>query len=425
MMKLTHLTVNRLHDHYNYDVQLNPDITFIYGLNGSGKTTILNIIEAIITGRIYNLFDYKFSKIVLQYLDTKSDKSCQISISQKSDSMIVIDNDDKFEIEKLEYRNSYNVDKDTYYLKNYPKLKTLKNRFNYVYVPLNRNIIDNLPMRFRHYQYDEAINKDNISINSTMRQVEALIKSSYNQMLNSITDIDNDFREKMLTSFLNVDDISLDLHRIVSRLVANGQISNTKERYIKILNDFELYSDEIQCQLNKFFESFEEEIIKENWNHKIILQFAELNRIQNLIEVADKYTERKENIRKPIEVFLSIMNDFVSTGDDKKDIYINSLGNVYFSTKYDKNIKIDKLSSGEKQLITFFSNLVFKVKSEKSGIFVVDEPELSLHLSWQRIFVDKILSTNDNLQLIFATHAPEIIGSRRDKMVRLKKEYVE
>lgn len=120
------------------------------------------------------------------------------------------------------------------------------------------------------------------------------------------------------------------------------------------------------------------------------------------------------------------MNDFINSGEDEKEIKINPMGHVYFTTKYNKKpISIQYLSSGEKQLITFFANLIFKVKSSTSGIFVVDEPELSLHLSWQKIFVEKTLEINRNIQLIFATHAPEIIGKNRDKMFKLEKKYVD
>ena len=56
---------------------------------------------------------------------------------------------------------------------------------------------------------------------------------------------------------------------------------------------------------------------------------------------------------------------------------------------------------------------------------MIDEPELSLHLYWQKIFVEKILDINKNVQLIFATHAPEIIGNNRNKAFKLKKKYVE
>ena len=66
-MKVLRLQVEKLYGHYNYDnIVFNSDVTFIYGLNGCGKTTILNITEAIITGQIYKLFNYDFHKIILE-----------------------------------------------------------------------------------------------------------------------------------------------------------------------------------------------------------------------------------------------------------------------------------------------------------------------------------------------------------------------
>ena len=132
-----------------------------------------------------------------------------------------------------------------------------------------------------------------------------------------------------------------------------------------------------------------------------VLRFQEFIKIRTLIPLAEKMELR--------------------TIDDKK-ICINETGHIFFTTKYsEQHIPISKLSSGEKQLLTFFANLIFNVDRKSSGIFVVDEPELSLHLSWQKIFVDKAININNNIQLIFATHAPEIIGRYRDKMFRLEK----
>ena len=63
--------------------------------------------------------------------------------------------------------------------------------------------------------------------------------------------------------------------------------------------------------------------------------------------------------------------------------------------------------------------MVLHLKQNLEGIFIVDEPEMSLHLYWQKIFVDKIQEATPNIQLIFATHAPEIIGVRRNNMFKL------
>ena len=49
-----------------------------------------------------------------------------------------------------------------------------------------------------------------------------------------------------------------------------------------------------------------------------------------------------------------------------------------------------------------------------SGVFIVDEPELSLHIDWQEKFVDAIQKANPNVQLILATHSPAIILDRTE-----------
>ena len=64
-VKLISITIKKLYGYYNYDVDFNSDVTFIYGLNGCGKTTILNITEAIITGQLFKLFSYNFDFIKL------------------------------------------------------------------------------------------------------------------------------------------------------------------------------------------------------------------------------------------------------------------------------------------------------------------------------------------------------------------------
>ena len=53
----------------------------------------------------------------------------------------------------------------------------------------------------------------------------------------------------------------------------------------------------------------------------------------------------------------------------------------------------------------------------------MDEPELSLHLSWQNKLVETIRKINDNMQIVFATHSPEIIGKYDEKVFELQKMY--
>ena len=79
-----------------------------------------------------------------------------------------------------------------------------------------------------------------------------------------------------------------------------------------------------------------------------------------------------------------------------------------FKTKTGGEIDIEQLSSGEKQLLYILLQVFLQEK--KKSILIMDEPEISLHISWQQKLIDVICEMNPNCQLIVATHSPSIFG---------------
>ncbi len=73
----------------------------------------------------------------------------------------------------------------------------------------------------------------------------------------------------------------------------------------------------------------------------------------------------------------------------------------------DKEINTYELSSGEKQLLVIL--LTVLIQDNKLSILFMDEPEISLHIEWQRKLIKYIRELNPNVQLIIATHSPDII----------------
>ena len=88
--------------------------------------------------------------------------------------------------------------------------------------------------------------------------------------------------------------------------------------------------------------------------------------------------------------------------------------------KVEKNgdVPISKLSSGEKQLIILLTEAL--LQREQSFLFIADEPELSLHISWQREILPAIRILNPNAQLIVATHSPEVAGKYLGKILDME-----
>lgn len=68
-----------------------------------------------------------------------------------------------------------------------------------------------------------------------------------------------------------------------------------------------------------------------------------------------------------------------------------------------------KLSSGEKQILAIL--LTVLVEDQQPYVLLMDEPEVSLHIEWQKQLIDLILELNPNVQIILTTHSPAVIMS--------------
>ena len=66
-----------------------------------------------------------------------------------------------------------------------------------------------------------------------------------------------------------------------------------------------------------------------------------------------------------------------------------------------------QLSSGEKQILAIL--LTVLVEDNEPYVLFMDEPEVSLHLEWQKRLVDLCLELNPNVQIILTTHSPAIV----------------
>ena len=66
-----------------------------------------------------------------------------------------------------------------------------------------------------------------------------------------------------------------------------------------------------------------------------------------------------------------------------------------------------QLSSGEKQMLAIL--LTVLVEDNQPCTLFMDEPEVSLHIEWQKRLIELILEMNDNVQIILTTHSPALI----------------
>lgn len=79
-------------------------------------------------------------------------------------------------------------------------------------------------------------------------------------------------------------------------------------------------------------------------------------------------------------------------------------------TKSDgEKIGLEQLSSGEKHILLILLRVF--LLGEKPAIVLMDEPENTMHISWQRQLIDVLVSLNPNAQYILTTHSPSLFGA--------------
>lgn len=133
-----------------------------------------------------------------------------------------------------------------------------------------------------------------------------------------------------------------------------------------------------------------------------------------MLDFRDKANEIQQNID---ELFGIINELFQDTG---KTISISKGNNSTLIFHQNENtLHLEQLSSGEKQLLLILLKVFLQEK--KPAIIFMDEPEISLHIRWQREIIDRIRQINPSCQIIIATHSPSMFGAYwGDKVVYME-----
>ena len=85
-------------------------------------------------------------------------------------------------------------------------------------------------------------------------------------------------------------------------------------------------------------------------------------------------------------------------------------------------IQLTQLSSGEKQIVSLFSKLY--LESDEKSIVIIDEPELSLSLQWQKMLLPDIMRTENCDLLLTVTHSPFIFENEFDYDAKEIRRYI-
>ena len=215
-VKILVLSIRGLYDYYDYMIDFNTDVTFIYGMNGCGKTTILNITEAIITGQLFKLFNYRFKEISLKYAGNSNlddVKEISIHLVKHKHEIVIEFESGHYRLQTLGIENISHQRRNnaahiaSEYFHRYSFLKVIRDTFNYVYLPLNRSFassddFEDMFIYDRRFRNGSLMDDDAFlemdDRDGAMIKIESLVYRQYSKANAAINRISDSFRNSML-----------------------------------------------------------------------------------------------------------------------------------------------------------------------------------------------------------------------------------
>ncbi len=133
------------------------------------------------------------------------------------------------------------------------------------------------------------------------------------------------------------------------------------------------------------------------------------------IESVEKKLDALEILQRQIDALVGLINSFYS----KKKLTYEIHDGFKIISDDGKPILPQMLSSGERHLLLLFCNTIQAL--EKPSIFIIDEPEISLNIKWQRRLLSALreCAGSNPVQYLFATHSFEILAQCRNNAIKL------
>jgi len=448
MTQLTKFTIKKLHGNLDFDLQFKDNTLILIGENGTCKTTIIKMLFCLLSMQWRKLSAYNFESLtieingkknILKYEDIKAyyvyDERFlrQLPSSIRREYMMMQENNNYIDIERLEYLcNRHGLPYD-YFLnqlefddgkdfiqkgrskkqqlivhETMESIKAALGNIHILYLPTYRRIEQELKVVLDGRGNNDDLKSKKLKEKSDCNFTE-LVEFGMNDVveardltLNTLKDFFRESLNSLTLSYLGdvvdkkyskvdvspIKDVSQEtIESIMSRVDENILSKQSKAHLSETLSKIQKGNepdehDEVVCHyFIKLLKSHQE------LEHKEI-------KIRQFSAVCSKYLKNKT-----LDYDSSNFTFTIKSNIDKEHV-----------------IELHQLSSGEKQIVSLFSHLYL---SEKKNYFVlIDEPELSLSVKWQKDFLVDIKNGGFCEGLVAVTHSPFIFDNELDSYAR-------
>lgn len=431
---LEKITIKGLFGRSDITLNFDKEVNIYIGENGLGKTTILNCVYYILHGEYEKLVNISFNEILVKFKEKLVIKFSKADVIKYVDSMnskrsfryseIYSYIEDVFKQYNYDTANHYtdkrlhevissrltrlygmsNSQAD-YFIQSYISLYRKSNNGNEQNIiklreilaqSLNERVIYLTTYRRIEKDYSEYFDSGEDRFNRM--EEDALIRFGMKDVSKAINDILETIRVKTNQGFNKMTGVLLSKY-------ANKPTSSSNQKKEINSNLLKIVLDRLGAQISEK-------------DKKIILSLVSTNEIYNsgyqnlrdlIYELIRNYNQLKVYDEK-IMRFKDTCNRYLN---DKKFIYNQSdITLKILSEKSSNIIELSMLSSGEKQIVSLFSKLY--LESDNKCILLIDEPELSISMQWQKMLLPDIMRSGNCKLLLTVTHSPFIFDNEFD-----------
>jgi predicted ATP-binding protein involved in virulence len=141
--------------------------------------------------------------------------------------------------------------------------------------------------------------------------------------------------------------------------------------------------------------------------------------VAKVLEIYAQDNEEKLTVFDKLLAKIRVFLDLVNARFLDKHLQIDRKSGFKVITSADVEVPLSRLSSGEQHQLVIVFDLLFDV--EENSLILIDEPELSMHVLWQKTFIEglqRMISLNP-FDVILATHSPVLIARHNEMIVEL------
>jgi predicted ATPase len=411
MGTLKTFSVSRLWGEKDLNLAFHEDVNFLIGTNGSGKTTVINLIAAALGADFQTLDRVNFKKIDIRL---SGPERPQIEIIKKSER--------KSPFLGITYRFKPNLEAEW---KEY-SLDEIEGQLSFRgFSRQLRHRPDAGPIESLGIKVDLtwlSIHRTPATKSREDKSFESSVDEKLNQLSNSLTRLFSGFKSRgddETAKFQKSVFLALlpppewQLFESVKRL----DLAEERRALLEIFENLgvsqEQYASAVRQQFDRVGTATGG---RKSYTNEELMALAAMWSVHRVVQEWGQLGTRHAEIYKPRADFLAVMNEMLHP---RKNLVINERNELNAQMESGRTIPLTELSSGEKQLVIILGEALLQQRAP--WVYIADEPELSLHVTWQEKLTTNLRRINPSAQIIFATHSPDIVGRFEDKIFDMEK----